>query len=61
MPTYTEAEIRTELLELVERHSLSWESFVDLGESDQLADIDEDLDFAYRALVPLLRDPTSAA
>ena len=59
MPTYTEAEIRAAVDALIESHGLSWDQFLELGEADELADLDPDLDFAYKALVPSLQDPVA--
>ncbi len=56
MTTYSESEIRAGIDELLERKGLTWEEFIALGRSDELAYIDPDLDFAYRNLVPHLKD-----
>jgi hypothetical protein len=58
MPTYSEEAVRRALDALVHAHGLDWETFVALGEADELLDISSDLDFAFRALVPSLREPT---
>lgn len=55
MPTYTESEIRDALMALLDAHDLTWDEFMELGAADELAEIDADLDFAYRALLPSLR------
>lgn len=63
---FTEADIRRDLSRLLISHGLSWEEFCRLGEADELAEIDADLEFAYKALVPHIkpvdvnREPTPA-
>ena len=54
MPTYSESEVREALAVLLEAHGLDWHRFIELGEADELADVDPDLDFAFKALVPSL-------
>ena len=61
MPVYSETEVRDSINELLGEHNLTWEEFVALGETDELVEIDSDLDFAYRALVPSLRGTTTPA
>jgi hypothetical protein len=56
MPTYTESELVAALNELLKRHELIWEEFISLGEAEALAELDPDLDFAYRNLVPHLAE-----
>lgn len=60
MPTYSEEAVRMALDALVRAHGLDWDTFMALGEADELLDISPDLDFAFRALVPSLREPTPA-
>ncbi len=57
MTTYSADAVRTDIEALVRAAGLTWDDFLRLGESDELLDISEDLDFAYRALVPLLNSP----
>lgn len=45
---FTEADIRRDLSRLLISHGLSWEEFCRLGEADELAEIDADLEFAYK-------------
>lgn len=54
MPTYTESEVRESVVELIKKHGLTWEEFLELGEDDSLLEVSPDLDFAYRAIVPTL-------
>lgn len=54
MPTYSAAEVRSEILRLVSEAGLSWEQFLAMGADDELCEVSADLDFAYRALVPSL-------
>lgn len=61
MTTYSEADIRAGIEELLARVGLSWDEFRTLGESDELAFVDPDLDFAYRNLLPHLKDTPSPA
>lgn len=61
MTTYSESDIRAGIEELLDRHVLTWEEFIALGRSDELAYIDPDLDFAYRNLVPHLKDDSVQA
>lgn len=56
MTTYSEGDIRRSIEELLERRGLTWDDFLELGEADELLDVDVDLDFAYRNLVPHLKD-----
>lgn len=60
MPTYTESEVRVALEGLLELYGLTWQEFMELGEADELAEIDSDLDFAFRALLPSLRSISAA-
>lgn len=62
MTTYSEADIRADIEELLARSGLKWEEFLALGRADELVYLDPDLDFAYRNLVPHLKDtPTVPA
>jgi hypothetical protein len=56
MTIYSESDIRAGIEGLLDGHGLTWEQFIALGQSDELAYIDPDLDFAYRNLVPHLKD-----
>lgn len=56
MTVYSEAEIRESIKALLDEHDLTWDDFIALGDDDELVDIDVDLDFAYRNLVPHLKD-----
>lgn len=56
MTIYSESDIRAGIDELLDRHGLTWEEFIALGQSDELAYADPDRDFAYRNLVPHLKD-----
>lgn len=61
MTVYSESDIRAGIEELLERRGLAWEEFIALGRSDELAYVDPDLDFAYRNLVPHLKDDSVPA
>lgn len=61
MPVYTEADFRSALEEALTRHGLTWDEFIAAGEADELVEISDDLDFAFRAIVPTLQHPTPAA
>lgn len=61
MTIYSESDIRAGIDELLDRHGLTWEEFIALGQSDELAYLDPDLDFAYRNLVPHLKDDSVPA
>lgn len=61
MTTYSESAVREALDSLLDEHDLTWDEFLALGEADELMDLSSDLDFAYRALVPSLGEPTTAA
>jgi hypothetical protein len=54
--TYPEADIVAAINELLDSEGLTWDEFIALGRDDGLADINPDLDFAYRNLVPHLKD-----
>lgn len=56
MTTYSETDIRRNIEELLAQRGLTWEEFLALGEADELLDVDVDLDFAFRNLVPHLKD-----
>lgn len=47
---FNEADIRRSISRLLITHDLSWEEFIAKGEADELAELDGDLDFAYKAL-----------
>lgn len=57
MPTFTEAEVRADIERLVAEAGLSWQEFLDLGAENELCEISDDLDFAYRAILPSLSAP----
>lgn len=56
MTIYSEEEIRGAIDELLLLNDITWEEFLTLGQADELAEVDPDLDFAYRNLVPHLKD-----
>ncbi len=51
MTTYSASTIKRDIEELLREASLTWEEFIERGEADELLDISDALDFAYRALV----------
>jgi hypothetical protein len=58
MPTCSEEVVRRALGALAHAHGLDWDTFVALGEADELLHISPDVDFGFRVLMTSLRKST---
>ncbi|NNF65235.1 MAG: hypothetical protein HKN07_13385 [Acidimicrobiia bacterium] len=60
MTSVNPEDIRAAVNNLLDRYELTWEEFERLGEEDELDKVNADLEFVYRALLPLIIDPPAA-
>lgn len=49
MKIYSYDSVKADIETLLRESGLTWDEFLELGRDDRLVDIDENLDFAYRA------------
>lgn len=60
MRIYKRADVLAVLQDLLSSQGLTMDEFRTLGEREELIEVDEELDYAYRHLLPLT-DPVDAA